>query len=263
MHFRTMTVVALFAVALIARPGTAQTSRPSNGTAGASAQVTSAQVTSAQVTSAQVAPAKATTLPVEAMIIRRSPDSTAIARPAGAVKPATGRFDTTRVVLSLTIVLTLIFALRWLSQRLFGKTVASRSSRAVQVLSRNVISPKQQLLVVQVGRRLVVVGDCGQQMNPLCEITDPDEMAALIGQLHEEKREPAGIAFGSIFGRAGSAFEKETEPQRPVDVADEEEDSADDSTEGPTGPSHVQGTRDELSGLMDKVRIMSRQFRRT
>ena len=122
------------------------------------------------------------------------------------------------------------------------------------------ISPKQQLLVVQVGRRLVVVGDSGQQMNPLCEITDPDEMAALIGQIHEEKRESPAGAFGAIFGRAGSAFEKENgEPQRPVDVAEEADDSADSST----GPSHVQGARDELSGLMDKVRVMSRQFRRT
>jgi flagellar biogenesis protein FliO len=157
-------------------------------------------------------------------------------------------------------VIALIFALRWLSQRLFGKVVASRSSRAVQILSRNVISPKQQLLVLQVGRRLVVVGDSGQQMNPLCEITDPDEMAALIGQIREEKRESTPAAFGAIFGRAGSAFEKENhEPQRPVDVAGEDDDSADNSS----GPPSVQDTRDELSGLMDKVRLMSRQFPRT
>lgn len=247
MQFRTITLVALMAVALLARAGAAQTSRPSTAAAGAAA----------------LAPTEAAPPSVEKGVIRRSTDSTASTRPAGAITPTAGAFDTTRVVLSLLIVLTLIFALRWLSQRLFGKTVASRSSRAVQVLSRNVISPKQQVLVVQVGRRLVVVGDSGQQMNPLCEITDPDEMAALIGQLHEEKRESTAIPFGSLFGRAGSNFEKETEPQRLVDVAEEEEDSADSSTIGATGPSPGQDPRDELSGLMDKVRLMSRQFRRT
>jgi len=175
-------------------------------------------------------------------------------------KVTPGGFDTSRVVLSLAIVLGLIFALRWAAQRLFGKTVSNRASRAVQVLSRNVISPKQQLLVVQVGRRLVVVGDSGQQMNALCEITDPDEITALVGQLHEEKRESTGNPFGALFGRAGSQFEKHDEPQRPVGVADDEDEEM---ADGSTGPSSVQGTRDELSGLMDKVRVMSRQFPRT
>ncbi|HEV2296756.1 MAG TPA: flagellar biosynthetic protein FliO [Tepidisphaeraceae bacterium] len=251
MRFRNMALVALTVVALFARAGAAQSSRPSSSTSGA-----------AVVPRGNPAPAS-----IEKTVIRRSSDATATTRPTIAAKPAIGAFDTMHVVLSLGIVLTLIFALRWLGQRLFGKGMTSRSSRAVQVLSRNVISPKQQLLVVQVGRRLVVVGDSGQQMNSLCEITDPDEMAALIGQIHEEKRETSGNPFGSIFGRAGTAFEKETEPHRSVDVAEESEESADglttEATGELTGASPVHDTRDELSGLMDKVRLMSRQFRRT
>ncbi len=243
MHIRTVTLIALMAGALFAQTSDAQTSRPSAATSGASVAAPARSASSSSGT-----------------ITRHRSEPTASTRPAGTMKATPGGFDTTRVVLSLAIVLGLIFVLRWLSQRLFGKTVAGRASRAVQVLSRNVISPKQQLLVVQVGRRLVVVGDSGQQMNPLCEITDPDEITALVGQLHEEKRESTGNPFGAIFGRAGTAFEKDTEPQRPVGVADEDDDG---STDGSTGPSPVQGTRDELSGLMDKVRVMSRQFRRT
>jgi flagellar protein FliO/FliZ len=242
MHFRTVTLAALLAVALFARAGDAQTSRPSKAAAIDSAP---------RVRTAASSPA-----PVET-IIRRPSNSAPTTQQAGATKTSTIGFDSKRVVLSLAIVLGLIFALRWVSQRLFGKTVGGRASRAVQVLSRNVISPKQQLLVVQVGRRLVVVGDSGQQMNALCEITDPEEMAALIGQLHEEKRESSSNPFGSIFGRAGRAFEKENEPPQSLDVTDEDDDRS-------AGPSRdEQETRDELSGLMDKVRGMSRQFRRT
>jgi flagellar biogenesis protein FliO len=239
MQLRTVTLTALFAVTLMARAGNAQTSRPTRSAAD-----------SGSVTAGDAAPANA------GVVIRRPSDASPTTRQAAATKSAVG-FDTQRVLLSLVIVLALIFVLRYLSQRMFGKTVAGRSSRAVQVLSRNVISPKQQLLVVRVGRRLVVVGDSGQQMNALCEITDPDEMAALIGQLHEERRESGGNPFGAIFGRAGAEFGNgnANEPPRPVDVADEED--------GSTGPSGVDETRDELNGLMDKVRGMSRQFRRT
>ena len=245
MQFRTVTLLALLAVALCARAGDAQTSRPSQGRA----------VADQASRSSDEAP--------EPKTIRRPADAPkATTRQAGAPKSGAVGFETGRVVVSLAVVITLIFALRWLSQRMFGKAVASRASRAVQVLSRNVISPKQQLLIVQVGRRLLVVGDSGQQMNPLCEITDPDEMAALIGQLHEEKRESSGHVFGTVFGRAGSDFaeKRNAEPPRPVGVADEDDDEEDGNS---TGPSRVHETGDELSGLMDKVRGMSRQFRRT
>ena len=244
MHVRTVTLIALMTAALCAQVSDAQTSRPSRATGAAAAEA---------------APARSGSGSTETITRRRAETATATTRPAAA-KVTAGGFDTTRVVLSLALVLGLIFVLRWASQRLFGKTVAGRASRAVQVLSRNVISPKQQLLVVQVGRRLVVVGDSGQQMNPLCEITDPDEITALVGQLHEEKRESTGNPFGALFGRAGTAFEREDEPQRSVDVADEDDEG---QSNGSTGPSSVQDTRDELSGLMDKVRVMSRQFRRT
>jgi flagellar biosynthetic protein FliO len=239
MHLRAVTLLGLLAVALMARAGDAQTSRPSKTTAGTSSIAPPAQ-------------------PAVEKVIRRSNDSAPTTRQSTATKAPT--FDTQRVILSLGLVLALILVLRWASQKLFGKQIGGRASRAVQVLSRNPISPKQQLLVVQVGRRLVVVGDSGQQMNTLCEITDPDEMAALIGQLHEEKRDASPNPFGAIFGRAGSAFDKSdaVEPQRSLDVSDE-----DDGSEPVGLPSDEQVTRDELHGLMDKVRGMSRQFRRS
>src|SRR5687768_11212632 len=218
MHVKTVTLLALMTAALCAQVSDAQTSRPSRATVAAPVEA---------------APARSGSGSTETITRRRAETATTTTRPAVA-KVTPGGFDTSRVVLSLAIVLGLIFSLRWAAQRLFGKTVSGRASRAVQVLSRNVISPKQQLLVVQVGRRLVVVGDSGQQMNALCEITDPDEITALVGQLHEEKRETTGNPFGALFGRAGSQFEKHDEPQRPVGVADDEDEEL---TDGSTGPS--------------------------
>ena len=253
MRFDAVTLAALFAVALLARAGGAQTSRPAKAPAGVEA------TRGIEATSGETA---------NTVFRRPTADSTATTKSSATVaaKPSTGRFDTTRVALSLAIVLSLIFILRFLGKRLFGKTIlGGRPSSAIQVLSRNVISPKQQLLVVRVGRRLVVVGDSGQQMNTLCEITDPEEMSALLGQIQEEKRETMMNGFGSLFGRAGSDFEKADEPPRSSGVAQEDDDVGENAAfaDGAIDASPVRETRNELNGLMDKVRLMSRQFRRT
>jgi flagellar biogenesis protein FliO len=108
--------------------------------------------------------------------------------PATASRPATPNqysspLDFRRVAIALGIVLGLVFVCRWAARWMFPSAAVGRSSQVMKVLSRSVIAPKQQLLLIQVGRRLVLVGDCGQQMNALAEISDPDEVAGLLGQL--------------------------------------------------------------------------------
>jgi hypothetical protein len=102
-------------------------------------------------------------------------------------------------------------------------------------------------MLVQVGRRLVLVGSGGAEMNPLCQIEDPDEVAELLGQIQGEKR--AGLKnFGAIFGGAEKAYEEpEPEPSSP-------------SIEPGEPPPSPQETREELSGLMERVRRIANQF---
>ena len=162
----------------------------------------------------------------------------------------TNGMDTTRVVLSLALVLAAIFLLRWIAQQVLGTPSAKRSSRAVQVLSRSMIAPKQHVLVLQVGKRLLIVGDTGSQMNPLCEITDADEIAMMLSQLKQEKA-PVAKAFGSVFGRAQKDFaddDSSVEPTERESEADPEVDPA------------MATTQAELSSLMDKVRSVSKQL---
>src|SRR5687767_12035066 len=171
-------------------------------------------------------------------------------------------FELRRVALSLGAVVGLIFLLYWLAKRLFPTVAAARSSQAVRVLSRSVLSPKQQVLLLQVGRRVIVVGDTGAQMNPLAEITDPDEVASLVGQVEAEKRPSVTAAFGGLFGRARDSFDADPEPspQLPAtDVSDEGEAEGiverraaqDDQPPVQLGLDEARG---ELRGLMDKVK---------
>lgn len=155
-----------------------------------------------------------------------------------------------RVALSLGIVLALIFVLRWAGRKFFAMPGGTRGGGVMQVVARSMIAPRQHLLLVRVGRRLVVVADNGGKMTPLSEITDPDEVAELIGQLRDKSDSPAK-PFGALFGRAKTDYD--ANPDLSPAVSEEGSSDLDD-------PS-IASTREELHGLMDKVRGLARQFK--
>ncbi len=195
-----------------------------------------------------------TTAPVglhEKQLIQRPAtvgNSTTTPAAAKPIVPTSTGMDTTRVVLALVLVIAIIFLLRWIAQQFFGAPSAKRSSRAVQVLSRSMVGPRQHVLLLQVGQRVIVVGDTGGQMNPLAEIKDPDEIAALIGQLRQDKADPVSRAFGTFFGKAEKEYDDEP--------------AKGDSRESTVDPD-LATTQAELSGLIDKVRSVSKQIGRT
>ena len=149
------------------------------------------------------------------------------------------------------MVLGLIFAMRWAGKKYFPSAGVPRSGGAMKILSRLVISPKQQLLMIQIGRRIVVVGDASGQMSALSEITDPDETASLIGQIAEEKSAGSVKAFGSLFTRAeeNSGPGRSSTLKRPP------------AADSPSAPDPViQTARGEIDELSDKLRLLSAQF---
>jgi flagellar biogenesis protein FliO len=161
-------------------------------------------------------------------------------------------FTVGRVTLALGVVLGCIFILRWASRHVLGLP-GGGSHEAIQVLCRSMVSPRQQLMLVQVGRRLVLVANCGAQMNSLCEITDADEIAGILGQLHRRKNSAGTGAFLSLFRGASAPYE---------DAARDDEAPAEVKAEA-NGEVELAATRQELSGLLEKVRSVSRSFPQT
>ena len=145
-----------------------------------------------------------------------------------------------RVFLSLAAVLGLITLLYWGSRRVMPAAAgAGRPTQAVQVLSRTRLSGKQKILLIQVGRRLLVVGDSGQQLNTLCEIDDAEEAAALIEQVSGASRN--GSASASALSSAASRL-------RPA---------AAESGAGEANPDaspDLKTAQQELDGLVQRVR---------
>jgi flagellar biogenesis protein FliO len=170
------------------------------------------------------------------------PTSRESANAARATSRMPAWMETGRVALALLTVLALIFLLRWIGKRLLPNAAGGRAGSVVRVLSRSAVSGRQQVLLVQVGRRVLVVADNGTQMSPLSEITDADEVANLIGQLGGSAN-PA--AFGAALGAAKEEFDEK------VEANDDQPDQA------------VVQTRGEIDGLMEKVRVLARQLGRS
>jgi flagellar biogenesis protein FliO len=163
--------------------------------------------------------------------------------------PVAPSMDYGRVLGALGVVIVLIFLLRWAARYVFPSVAGRSPSRLVEVLARSMLTPKQHVVLIRVGRRLIVVGDSGTQMTTLCEIADPDEVASLVGQLRDEKI-TAASGFGSLFGRFSRRFDASEEPDNPP-LREAEEPATD--TEA--------SARSELDGLRDRVRQLAEQFK--
>lgn len=171
-------------------------------------------------------------------------------RPASgtaAAVPSTPSMDYVRVVGALGLVIALIVLLKWMGRMFFPSVAGRGSSRAVEVLSRSPLTPKQQVMLIRVGSKLIVVGDSGTQMNTLCEISDADEVASLIGQLRDEKSSAAS-AFRPLFGRFRKGFDSPGDDQQAESLVEEQ-------------PLSIDTAESELHGLRERVRQLAEQFK--
>jgi len=155
----------------------------------------------------QATPAASITqpLPEEAAKVRESPDSVSpssdlrlpsrrsahrndVAGGPSASEPTpwyrTGLGALTIVVVAIAVVF--LLARRWLpGARMTDSTV-------MRVVARSSISPRQQLTLVRVGRRLVMLGVSAERVDRLCEITDEAEVAELDARTGSASRFRAG-----------------------------------------------------------------------
>jgi flagellar biogenesis protein FliO len=170
-----------------------------------------------------------------------------IASPAAAPAGSRVDLDTGRVIVTLSGVIGLILLLRWGARKLFPGAIVVSRNQAVKVLARCPLAPRQQVILLQVGRRIVVAAESGSQVSSLCQITDADEVASLLGELQRDKAAPAVSTFTSWFARSAQAFAEEddmTEPAEPAEL--------------PPG-GEIEGIG--LGSLTDKVRQITRELR--
>jgi flagellar biogenesis protein FliO len=187
---------------------------------------------------AKVSLAQATQPANSGEIIRRDPGTTASGGSLNSGPSAT------RVALSLAGVLALIVVLAVVAKKIvprgkFGGGVSSGDG-AIHVLARTALGPKQRVVLLQVGRKILVLGDCdGHPLSTLCEIGDFDEAAALISQLQADGGSKSfTAALESAMERFRAAERDAAEPRRSSESID--------------------AMRQEIEGLAQRVRGMAR-----
>jgi len=94
-----------------------------------------------------------------------------------------------RTILALAMVVALIFLARYLLRRL-GSRGAAGGARPIEIVARVSLSARQQLVLVRLGGRLLLLGAGTDGIRTLTEITDPAAVAELTGGGSEAKPPP-------------------------------------------------------------------------
>ena len=176
-------------------------------------------------------------------ILRKSASPGPATRNRVATSTSSNAWEMGKMPLALCAVILLILGMRALGKKMVPGAGLKGSSRAMQVVARSTVSPRQQLMLIQVGRRLVMVGCGGAEMRALCEIGDADEVAEVLGQIRQDQGSSVAKNFRTLFGKAGKEYEEvqvEEENAAPVKSEDER--------------------REELLGLSERVRRISERF---
>lgn len=126
-------------------------------------------------------------------------DSTTRQSGTNRTKTLDNGLDFWRIFTALGIVIGLIVAAKFGAKYLMGGNAPGRSNKTLQVVTRTTLGPRQQLMLIQVGRRLVLAAHTASNVSPLCEITDPAEVTEILGSIRSEKPDSISKAFSGLF----------------------------------------------------------------
>lgn len=143
---------------------------------------------------------------------------------------------------ALAVVIGLIFVVRSALGRVAGSMTSSAFSPAVEVLSRVTVAPRNHILLVRLGKRVLVLGDSSAGLRRLADITEPDEVAGVLAAVSAGKPNSISRGFGQLLER----FNRDYRP---------EEEWAE---EGGNRHEHaVDRARDQVGSLLSRVRALS------
>jgi flagellar biogenesis protein FliO len=155
-----------------------------------------------------------------------------------------------KTLVSLLIVLALIVGVTYFFKRFCLNSNRKSLPAGVEILARSSMNPKQSLCLVQLGNRLVLLGQSPNHISSLQSIDDPDEIAQILGQLERKKTLSITNTFGKLFHREKELYENDQIPAMSLDIEDDQDQNQ------PTQPwCQAKG---ELSSLLDKVKGLSK-----
>jgi len=96
------------------------------------------------------------------------------------------------------------------SQRWLG--AAGRPSGVVEILARYPVGKGQTLVLLKLARRVLLVHQHGNSMQTLTEVTDPDEVASLLGRIESGSSERDAPRFRNLLKQFNHDYDKVDRP---------------------------------------------------
>ena len=134
----------------------------------------------------------------------------------------------------LLVVLGLIGLLAWLVKRFTPKRHGLTGAGVLDVVARLSLSPKQGLVLVKIGRKLVLMGTTPDRISALTVLDDPNQVAELIGEAARDHGDSMTRAFAD-------SIDAQAEVYRTL----------------PASGDPVTAARGHVRGLVEKVRRMT------
>jgi flagellar biogenesis protein FliO len=115
--------------------------------------------------------------------------------PAGALTTVAG---------SLGAVLALFLVIAWCSKRFSPAGASLLPKEAVELLGRAPLAPRQQMQLVRIGNKLLLVAISGTDAETLTEITEPTEVEHLTALCRRGQPSSASAAFKETLAQLGN-----------------------------------------------------------
>jgi flagellar biogenesis protein FliO len=133
--------------------------------------------------------------------LRLTPRSQGEARKANRPAAPTPQGAVGTVVGSLAIVLGLFVVLAWCSRRFAPPGSVQLPKEALELLGRSTLNARQQVQLVRVGNKLLLLAITSTGTEPLTEITDAAEVERLSGLCRRDQPASATTSFTHVLGQ--------------------------------------------------------------
>ena len=110
---------------------------------------------------------------------------------------------TATVVSSLAIVLGAFFVLIWISRKTAPKGLGSLPVEVIESLGRSPLTSRQQMQLIRVGNKLILLSLTTNGANTLTEITDSDEVNRLCGICQQGRSGSISDTFRQVLAQFG------------------------------------------------------------
>ncbi|MFA9478660.1 FliO/MopB family protein [Phycisphaerales bacterium AB-hyl4] len=160
---------------------------------------------------------------------------------------------TLNTLTALGIVIGLILFLRWAWTKLSGQPTV-RPSPVIEVLARTPVAPRNHILIVRIGNRVLIVGDSANGLRTLANVDDPEEIADLLTAVTASRETSVTKGFSQLLGRFHGDYDA---PTADADGVGSPTDFRFDDEGGDRSEHLVDRARDSVSSLMSRLRVMS------